>query len=168
MSELIGEAYPGCEVCDILGNDRNEEFAVLVRGQHWIASLRDRDQTLLGTTFITLRRHAPELDDLTEVEDAEFAIVRNSLIRAIRDTFQPVTFNISCLKNDTFKHDLSVSPDATHVHWHLKPRYRDIPIEFAGETFKDPAPGQYLAKFERYEPPRKVSEQIAAAIKSNL
>lgn len=168
MSELIGEAYPGCEVCDILDDDKNEEFAVLVRGHHWIASLRDRDQTLLGTTFITLRRHAPELDYLTEEEESELIVVRNSLIKAIRTTFKPITFNFSCLKNDAFKEDITTPPEATHVHWHLKPRYGEESIEFAGETFQDPAPGLYLSGFKRHEPPREVAEQIAEAIKSNL
>lgn len=168
MSELTGNAYPGCEVCDILEHDKNEGFAVLVRGQYWIASLRDKDQTLLGTTFITLRRHAPELEYLTEEEESELIVVRNSLIRAIRATFEPITFNLSCLKNDAFKHDITVPPEATHVHWHLKPRYGEAPTEFAGETFEDPLPGRYLTTFERHEPPRVVAEQIAAAIKANL
>ncbi len=168
MRELVGESYAGCEVCDILEHDKNEDYAVLVRGQHWLASLRDHDQTLLGTTFITLRRHAPELDCLTSAEESEFIVVRNGLMRAIRAAFEPITFNLSCLKNDAFKHDLSNPSDAAHVHWHMKPRYTDKPTEFMGVTFNDPSPGQYLARFERHDPPREVAEQIAELIRSNL
>lgn len=163
MSELA----KNCGVCPFVA-EVPHEFTV-IDGEYWAANLRENDQTLLGTTLVTLKRHAPELDDLTAEEDEEFIVVRNSLIRAIRRSFQPITFNVSCLKNDAFKEDPDgTPPEAAHVHWHVKPRYGTQPIEFAGDTFVDPMPGRYLTKFDRHEPSRETALAIVDILKSNL
>lgn len=159
--------YEGCEVCPF-ATAPADEFTI-IDGDYWVANLRDNDQTLLGTTFITARNHVPEVDYLTVGEWNEFVIVQNSLIGAIRRSFKPVTFNVSCLKNDAFKKDPDTPPpEAAHVHWHVKPRYRTTPIEFNGETFTDPLPGKYLSSFERNQPQRETAIKIAALIRSNL
>ncbi len=148
-----------------------EEF-VLAENEHWNANLRDRDQTLLGTSYITLKRHAYELDQLTTEEDMAFIAIRNQVIRALRVSFSPVTFNISCLNNDAFRHDAdNTPPEAAHVHWHVKPRYGSQPVSFADEIFTDPMPGRYL-KLPPREQRKKVSPEtartIAATIRANL
>ena len=158
---------PECDVCDFL--PRLDSAFVFIDGTYWNANLRDSDQTLLGTTFITLKRHAPELDYLKPEEEDEFIMIRNRLIYAIREAFSPLTFNLSCLKNDAFKNDPDGTPsERAHVHYHLKPRYGTQTLEFHGERFTDPAPGRYLATFERKKPTRETALQIAATIRQHL
>jgi len=167
MNKLKGEPYPTCDICNILETEPTEGYPTLVTGEHWTSMLRDRDQSLLGTVFITARRHVAELDMLTEAEEQELVVIRNSLIRAIRSSFNPITFNVSCLKNDTFKHDIDASPDATHVHWHVKPRYNK-PVVVNDEEFVDPAPGKYLTTFERHQPSPETARMIFQTIKDAL
>lgn len=156
-----------CEICPYVEASPHE-FTV-AEGEHWVANLRENDQSLLGTTFVTLKRHEYELDRLTAEEDAEFIVIRNGLIRALRASFQPVTFNISCLKNDAFKHHPDTTPpEDAHVHWHFKPRYSSKPIVVNGEEFTDPMPGRYLTTFERTVPARATALLIAETIRTNL
>jgi diadenosine tetraphosphate (Ap4A) HIT family hydrolase len=133
----------GCEICDIL--PAIPKPFIIDEDDFWVANLGFQDQSLLGRTYIALKRHAPELDDLTEQEETSLRIMRNGIIRAIREQFAPLTFNISCLKNDAFRHDPDTTPSsAAHVHWHIIPRYSTSAVSFAGETFEDPNPGRYL------------------------
>lgn len=158
-----------CEVCNILP-DIKPEFT-LIDGTFWSANLRDTDQTLLGTSFITAKRHVPELDYLTPEEDDEFILIRNALLGAIRRSFNPVTFNVSCLKNDAFKANPdNTTPDSSHVHWHIKPRYTSSPISLNQEVFSDPEPGRYLeiSQYERHTPTTDTAIKIAHIIKSNF
>lgn len=156
-----------CDICTILPQIQDQY--IIHDGEYWLANLRDRDQTLLGTTFITAKRHVPELDYLTPEEEAEFIVIRNAVLRAIRAAYSPVTFNISCLKNDAFaKNPDSTQPEAAHVHWHIKPRYCTRPIEFAGEIFVDPVPRKYLGHFERYKPRPETAAAIAESIRTHL
>ena len=155
-----------CEICEIIPTIPEE--LTISEGTYCIANLREHDQTLLGTSFVTLKRHAAELDDLTNQEEEELILVRNSLIRAIRTSFQPITFNISCLKNDAFKSNPSNPSDAAHVHWHIKPRYRPGITTVNDEDFSDPMPGRYLQNFERKTPSIDTAIGIVQIIKSHL
>jgi diadenosine tetraphosphate (Ap4A) HIT family hydrolase len=158
-----------CEVCTILPEIKPEY--TIIDSPFWIANLRDTDQTLVGTTFITAKRHVPELDELTPDEDLDFIVVRNSLFRAIKTSFDPITFNTSCLKNDAFRdkpdHTLT---EAGHVHWHIKPTYTSLAQTINGEMFVDPAPGRYLelSSFKRHQPTEETARQIASLIRRNL
>ena len=114
--------YSGCDICKILPTLNSD--MVVIDGVHWIANLRDNDQTLLGTTFVSLKDHVSELDKLSPAQDREFVVIRNALIQALRVSFQPLTINISCLKNNAFNiAPDETPPEAAHVHWHFKPRY---------------------------------------------
>ena len=158
-----------CEICAILPEIKPEY--VIMETPFWSANLRDPDQTLLGTSFITAKRHVPELDLLTTDEDRDFLVVRNSLFKAVKASFSPITINTSCLKNDAFK----AKPDSTlteagHVHWHIKPRYGTLPQTINGELFIDPSPGRYIenSRYERHQPTELTAKQIASLIRSSL
>ena len=158
-----------CEVCTIL--PEIEPKYTIIDTPFWVANLRNTDQTLLGTTFVTAKRHVPELDQLTPDEDLDFMIVRNSLIRAIRASFEPITFNISCLKNYAFVDDPdNTLTEAGHVHWHIKPRYTSNPQVVNDEVFTDPMPGEYLelSRFPRNTPTTETATQITSLIRNNL
>ena len=161
------DAYPECEICEII--PRIPAELKIFETDKWLVNLRDNDQTLLGTSFITLKRHAPELDCLTPDEECEFIILRNGLFRALRAGFNPITFNTSCLKNDAFRDAPDdTSAEASHVHWHIKPRYSSLPVMFEDETFTDPSPGRYLNMLpDKHVPSASVSREIARVIRSN-
>jgi diadenosine tetraphosphate (Ap4A) HIT family hydrolase len=159
--------YPECGVCEMI--PRIDPALVIIDSPSWSANLRDSDQTLLGTTFVTLKDHISELDQLTTAQDEEFFIIRNALIRSIRASFHPLTINLSCLKNDAFKQAPDSTPtEAAHVHWHLKPRYTSNPIIVNGEEFTDPLPGKYLSVYDRLRPSKETALLIAATLRSNL
>jgi diadenosine tetraphosphate (Ap4A) HIT family hydrolase len=158
-----------CDVCEIIPNI--EPQFTLIDGEHWVANLRNDDQTLLGTSFITARRHIPELDMVDVAGEREFIVIRNSLIKAIRGTFSPITFNISCLKNDAFKPAPDViPPETSHVHWHVKPRYNSVGMKVNGETFNDPMPGRYLepSRYMRHRPTNETAQKIALLIRDHI
>ena len=157
-----------CDVCDFLPTIKLEY--TFIDTEYWTANLRNTDQTLLGTSFITAKRHVPELDYLTPEEDRDLILIRNALFGAIRRSFSPVTFNTSCLKNNAFTDPLTIPAEATHVHWHVKPRYRPGVTPVNGEQFYDPMPGRYLelSSYIRHEPSEATAKQIAEIIRSNL
>jgi diadenosine tetraphosphate (Ap4A) HIT family hydrolase len=157
-----------CEVCEVL--PAIQPVYSLYDGDYWNANLRHKDQSLLGTSFITAKRHVPELDYLTPDEDAEFTIIRNTLLGAIRRSFSPVTFNVSCLKNYAFIDPVITPTDASHVHWHVKPRYRPGITSVNSESFSDPMPGKYLelSSYKRHVPTEETAKRIANIIRSNL
>lgn len=157
MNDNLPEA---CEICALLPN--LPKSMIIDENELWIVNLGAQDQTCLGRTYITLKRHASELDELSDQEEIVFRATRNKLFRAIREQFNPITFNIFCLKNDAFRDNPDTTPSsAAHVHWHVMPRYGTKPIEFAGETFRDPNPGRYLSSQEE---PKVVSEKTAVKI----
>jgi diadenosine tetraphosphate (Ap4A) HIT family hydrolase len=161
--------YPSeaCEICELL--PAIPTSMVIDENEWWSVNLGDQDQSCLGRTYVTLKRHASELDELTEQEEIALRAMRNGIIRAIRQQFNPLTFNISCLKNDAFRHnpDTTLS-SAAHVHWHIIPRYGTQPIEFAGETFQDPNPGRYLLPSrERKVVSKDVAIKIAGTIRDH-
>jgi diadenosine tetraphosphate (Ap4A) HIT family hydrolase len=161
MSHSVQEA---CEICALLPNI--SKSMIIDEDEFWIANLGPQDQTNLGRTYIALKRHASELDELTEQEEQSLLAMRNGLIRAIREQFKPITFNISCLKNNAFRHDPDATPpSAAHVHWHIIPRYGTQPVQFAGDTFQDPSPGRYLVLGGDK---KAVSEDVATKITSAI
>lgn len=158
-----------CEICTIIPEIEPEY--TIIDTPYWVANLRNTDQTLLGTTYITVKRHVPEVDMLTKEEDLDFLMVRNGLLSTLRKSFQPLTFNLSCLKNDAFKTNPDHTPtDAAHVHYHLKPRYTSTPTTVNYDTFLDPMPGRYLelSNIERIVPSIDTALHIAAILRSNL
>lgn len=156
-----------CEVCEALRTIPGS--LVVEENELWSVNVGTQDQSCLARTYITLKRHASELDELTEQEEVAFRSMRNSTIRAIRLRFNPITFNISCLKNDAFRHSPDTTPSsAAHVHWHIIPRYGTAPINFAGETFQDPSPGRYLSpQRQRKIVSEKVASEIVRAIRNH-
>ncbi len=156
-----------CDICEILPSIPDEY--VLERSEYWQVNIAHLDQTLLGRTYIGLRRHAFELDELTMEEEYELIRLRNGLFGALRRSFEPITFNTSCLKNDAFKAAPDDTPsEAAHVHWHVMPRYDSRPIEVNGEVFTDPSPGRYLdSDRPRHRPTPETAAKIAEIIRSN-
>lgn len=150
-----------CEICPIIENPSEDEVRLrLAEGEFWRATLRDRDQSLLGTTFVTAKRHVESLGDLTEKEWLEFAGINKEMESAIKRSFGAQVINTSCLMNLAFKPGEEPRP---HVHWHLKPRYANpVMIDGIKEPFIDPRFGKYLTG-DHTRRPLEVEEALSVA-----
>ena len=154
-----------CEICPILANPSEEEVKLrLAEGAFWRFTLRGNDQSLLGTTFATAKRHVSSLGELHVSEWQEFAVMNSNLEIAIKQAFGAQVINTSCLMNLAFKPDTSSTPKP-HVHWHIKPRYAS-PVEVPGidQSFIDPNFGQYL----RGDHPRRPLDIEESLIVANI
>lgn len=154
-----------CEICPIIETPSDDERrARLLEGKNWIATLRLNDQTLLGTSFITARRHVESLGHLTQEEQLEFFDIHAQLERAIKQAFGAAVINTSCLTNHAFRSN----PAEPHIHWHLKPRYQQT-VNFAGQTFTDPGFGSYLdGNYPRVHADQSTATAITNEIRMSL
>lgn len=129
-----------CEICPIISNPSEDELnAHLYEGAYWRVALRASDQSLLGTSYITAKRHVESLSDLTTSEQNEFFAVHAVFEQAIKQAFGAQVINTSALMNHAFR-EVQAAP---HVHWHVKPRYA-TPVLFNKSVYTDPAFGSYL------------------------
>ena len=150
-----------CEICPLLSDPSQEELSArLIEGRYWTATLRTNDQALLGTSFITAKRHVETLSELTPDEQLEFFIIHSDLERAIRQAFGAAVINTSCLMNHAFRD----SPPEPHVHWHIKPRYKTS-VRMGSQIYADPEFGSYLSGHHQRVP---VSQDQANEIVSKI
>jgi diadenosine tetraphosphate (Ap4A) HIT family hydrolase len=114
-----------CSLCSVqLG-------PLLAEARHWRLIL-NREQDLLGASFLALRRH---VESPTELRSDEWSELRGS-IQGARDllarAFHPDHFNFAFLGNVE-----------RHLHLHVLPRYASKRVAI-GQTFTDPGyPGHY-------------------------
>lgn len=158
---------PNCEICPIINepSDMDKDFRIH-EGDAWRLTLR-QNQALLGTTFITLKEHKESLPELTQAEEEEFIAVRNRLYGAVGLAFAPNVINISNLMNLAFNPDDPDFEAHPHVHWHVKPRYKD-PVRLEGQTFADPEFGQYLRKGRVHNVSLEMGRLIAGRIREHF
>lgn len=96
----------------------------------WVIDL-DPDQEYLGKSFITLRRHAERLSDLTDQEFFELVQIVRMFETASVKAWAPSHFNWACLMNDAKRDHVRC-----HVHIHAIPRY-DVTKTVYGREFID-------------------------------
>ena len=160
----MNRSASNCDICPIIENPSADEKSLrLHEGEFWHATLRQQDQEYLGTSYVTLRRHAEALDELSVEEELEFITIRNQLLRAQMNAFGAKIVNISCLMNDTFR---QVTP-APHVHYHLKPRYSE-PVIFEGEEFIDRQFGHYIKEKKPHPVSLEVAQKIAGVLRTEM
>ncbi len=153
-----------CEVCPFLETDDSLELAARVASnEHWVATLRHNNQTLLGTTFISARRHVEALEDLDLTEELSFIELRNRVTRAQQAAFGAEVVNVMCLLNNAFQ----APQPAPHVHYHLRPRYKN-PVVFNGATFADPEFGYYQRRADKMPVDITMTSAIVAAMQQYL
>jgi diadenosine tetraphosphate (Ap4A) HIT family hydrolase len=132
---------------------RHFETPVIRETPLWLTVI-NRNQDLLGKTFISLRRHEEEVAALTLEEWVELRKEVVWVTERVRQAFSPDHFNYSFLMN----HD-------PHVHLHVIPRYVGT-REVAGVLFADPAyPDSYNAPPARGE---VASRAVIAAVEAAL
>jgi|SRR3989344_3956927 len=108
--------------------------------KHWEVYLNP-DQYYLGRCVIAAKRNVGTMSDLTDDEWLDFANLAKKIESCFKKIFESTMFNWTCLMNGAYQND----PPDPHVHWHLRPRYKN-PVEFAGQTFDDKEFGHHYAR----------------------
>jgi diadenosine tetraphosphate (Ap4A) HIT family hydrolase len=103
---------------------RDADRRVVRESELWL-TIVNRNQNLLGKTFIALRRHEEQVVGVTPREWAELRDEVRWVTERIQAAFTPDHFNYSFLMN--LDH---------HVHLHVIPRYLGT-RELEGVTFED-------------------------------
>jgi diadenosine tetraphosphate (Ap4A) HIT family hydrolase len=132
---------------------RPPDLPVVRESELWFTVV-NRNQNLLGKTFIALRRHEEDVAALTPREWAELRAEVRWVTERVARAFAPDHFNYSFLMN----HD-------PHVHLHVIPRYLAT-RELAGVLFTDPEyPESYKTPPGRAE---VASGAVIAAVEAAL
>ena len=103
---------------------RDDLGPVLRESEHWRLVL-NRNQNLLGKSFLALRRHC---ESVAELSEEEWSALRGEVAAAaglLGAALAPDHFNYAFLQNID-----------RHVHLHVIPRYAS-PREFGGRVFVD-------------------------------
>jgi len=121
----------------------------------WLTVI-NRNQNLLGKTFIALRRHEEEVARLTVQEWTELLDEIRWVTKRVRQAFAPDHFNYAFLMNLD-----------RHVHLHVIPRYVGT-RGLVGVEFTDPDyPDSYRAPPSSAEvASRGVIDEVEAALRS--
>ena len=145
-----------CPICELI-NDPLQTDVSLHESEYWKITLSP-NQKQLGRCYVTLKRHAASLAELTIEEWVNFKDICEKLEHAMMKNFAPTHFNWSCLMNNAIRDSQS-----THVHWHFVPRY-DHEIELFGQKFTDSDwPEKYVST-----PTNTVSIDILNKIKDKI
>lgn len=107
------ELKPDCWICTGL---REPAHLVFYESPTSIGKLNP-DQFFRGYSFVTLKRHAEELYDLTDKARRSFLEDMSKIAKALAKTFTPDKMNYELLGNGM-----------PHLHWHLVPRYKADPM----------------------------------------
>jgi len=147
-----------CEVCDIKDGNKDLIFETPFWGV-----LLSWNQRYLVRCYIFSKRHFGNMSEITTEETLDFLEVVKRIEGAIKKTFGAEMFNWSCLMNNFYKKE-NHNP---HVHWHVKPRYRNK-VVVAGKTFEDKEFGHHYSRDDNVVEPEGVRLAIVKEIQKNL
>ncbi len=156
----MGGRNPNCDICSIL----DSEDYLITETRYWRVVLCE-NQEYLGRSYVTLKRHSPNLSELTKEEWLDLKTLITTLEAAFKKAFNATYFNWACSMNDAYKHQ----PAYPHVHWHLRPRYTHE-VKFVGMVFKDPEFGHHYTRVKDriLNLPEKQLLKIAEEVKKQL
>ena len=135
------------------------EEEIVFETLYWKVVLMDQ-QLYLGRSVVVLKRPCGDLSNLNQDEALDFFEIVKKLENLFKKTFNATMFNWSCLMNDAYKSN----PAEPQVHWHLRPRYKNL-VEIGGNVFKDPNFGHH---YLRGTDEKVVSKEILKAINKRL
>lgn len=150
----------GCHACELVGEENDGDL--IFETDFWRVIL-SFSQRYLGRCYIFSKRHFAGLSDMTIEENADFFEAVKKIEGAIKKSFGAEMFNWSCLMNNFYKKE---NPDA-HVHWHMKPRYRDK-VLFNGRVFEDKEFGHHYSRDDDVVCPEDMMAAIVEEIQKNL
>jgi len=116
-----------CEVCKAL-NSQGETF--VIETDFWKVIL-SYNQYYLGRCVVLCKRHCNSLSELMSDEVLDFFSLVKKFEGALKKSLGATMFNWCCLMNDAYK-----TNGNSHVHWHVRPRYKKKVI-IGGEEFID-------------------------------
>lgn len=148
----------GCEICALA-----QQKTGLVLDTHCWHVVVSYDQGYFGRCLVVAKNHVPSVALLRDIEFEELKEVMRIMEHAIRDAFGADLVNWECLMNHSFRQE----PAQPHVHWHLRPRYRQ-PVEFDGRIYLDPNFGDRADPKHRLRVEPRDQNRIAAALKPHL
>ena len=150
---------------DCLGCKSSEKDpAYITRTSHWKVFLHP-EQTYLGRSVITLKRHCGSLSAVTKEEWVDFIRLVKKIESSYKKALGATLFNWSCLMNNAYQD----TPPNPHVHWHLRPRYRKS-VRLFGTVFEDIEFGHHYASGSEksYMAPEEIQQQIISLIQKFL
>lgn len=147
---------PGCIICELVAT---EDFAVF-ETKYWKITVAPK-QPVLGRLFVTARHHRTSLSELTTEEWVDLQHVIKQSEQTLTKAFEPELFNWSCLMNDAYQE----AEPLPHVHWHVRPRYRQ-PVSFQGREFADPEFGRHYVR--NRDEDHIASNELRLAIRDSL
>jgi len=117
-----------CEFCNLTPE---EEKYLLYRSGYWNVYLAD-NQDYIGSCCVVSAVHYESLSELPMDAWVNLNEIIKALEPMLKETLGAAMFNWSCLMNNAYK---SAVP-APHVHFLVRPRYKD-PVTINGKEFRD-------------------------------
>lgn len=142
-------------------SEPNKE-SLVVETEFWHVTLSS-NQSYLGRSYVTLKRHCESLSDLEPNEWLDFVELTKKLERVYKKVFDATLFNWSCLMNLAYQE----SPAHPHVHWHFHPRYNHE-VEVGGVKFVDSEFGYHYDKEREQRVDDSVLQEIRVQILQNI
>ena len=146
-----------CKLCSLL-----HTLEPIFETDYWKVVL-NLDQGYLGRCFVTLKEHKGDLSELTNEEWLDFGSIVKKIELAIMQAFGAESFNWTCLMNNAYKH----SQPNPHVHWHMRPRYRET-VRFSDLDFSDPEFSHHYNREQRFFAEDNTLAAINKEIQSKL
>ena len=135
--------------------------------KYWQIKL-NLDQAYLGRCVVVAKRKVGSLSKISKEEWEDFSNIVKKLEPALKKSFGARMFNWTCLMNNAFKAEKYDNKEAEpHVHWHCRPRYNK-PVNFEGETFKDPEFAHHYDNKRHKEVSEDLLKKIAERIGKEL
>lgn len=147
-----------CDICEHLTDQTN----IISTTDKWVVALAP-DQGYLGRCYVTLREHKADLHSLDVEEWREFSAIVKKLEAGVTKAYGATPFNWACMMNNAYQ----VEPAEPHVHWHFRPRYKEV-VEVNGLIFNDPLYGHHYDREQRQRVDDKTFQAILHKIKSNF
>ena len=148
-----------CPICS--WSPHNEDYLFINETRYWRICLAP-NQSLLGRCVIHLKRHAGDLDNLTNAEWNDFLTVVKRIEKALRSAFSATMFNWSCYMNHAYRE----GPPDPHVHWWAVPRYARA-VRFGEKMFEDPHFGNPYDHGRKLDLPKNLRDEITEKIRKN-
>ena len=139
----------------------NNENLITVT-KFWSVTLSS-NQSYLGRSYVTLKRHCGSLSELELNEWLDFIDLTKKLESAYKKAFDATMFNWTCLMNNTYQE----VPPNPHIHWHFRPRYNHD-VDVNGKQFNDQEFGHHYSREREQSIDSAVKETVLIKIKGNL
>jgi ATP adenylyltransferase len=107
-----------CIFCRALLSENDRETLTLLRADHCFALLNLYPYTS-GHCMVAPNTHVSDLDELDDVTLAEMMTTARTLIRVLREVYDPHGFNVGCNVREAAGAGIE-----EHLHLHIVPRWR--------------------------------------------